>query len=137
VRTIQLSDVGKTAAVVRCAPGDPRPARQPLVGPGPRPWPCVSLALCSLASDRQSRLRLEQCHFSIYYNTRMVKAERPARAPREKKSGDIVTRDYTIHMSKRLYGEEVWTVTLSLTTILNALSTNRQDASVRLWVPCH
>ena len=34
----------------------------------------------------------------------MVKTERPARAPREKKSGDIVTRDYTVHLSKRLYG---------------------------------
>jgi large subunit ribosomal protein L31e len=31
----------------------------------------------------------------------MVKAEKGERAP---KSADIVTRDYTIHMSKRLYG---------------------------------
>jgi len=33
-----------------------------------------------------------------------VKSERPVRAPREKKSGDIVTRDYTVHFAKRLYG---------------------------------
>ena len=27
-----------------------------------------------------------------------------AREPRKKASSDIVTRDYTVHMSKRLYG---------------------------------
>jgi large subunit ribosomal protein L31e len=33
----------------------------------------------------------------------MVKEEKP-RKERRAKSSDIVTRDYTIHLSKRLYG---------------------------------
>ena len=36
----------------------------------------------------------------------MVKAERPAKIERPERTpkADIVTREYTIHMSKRLYG---------------------------------
>lgn len=42
----------------------------------------------------------------VWLLQKMVKAERPAKIERPERTpkADIVTREYTIHMSKRLYG---------------------------------
>ena len=42
-------------------------------------------------------------HPYLYHSSKMGKEVKEEK-PRREKSADIVTRDYTIHMSKRLYG---------------------------------